>query len=1035
VSDLFLESVRFKDFRTFGVFALDVVPAPGLTLLVGTNGLGKSGFFDALEWGLTGQVRRFKAYLPSADEAKYLTRRTAPAGSHEVSLGFTGEKQLRRTGRAGPSPDAVVAMLKRPGWGAQIHDIGTYLAFTHFLGQAAQQRFTSRAKGEQWESLKGPSGIERLEEVRNGLRGRATQRAFTRRIRREADTVAELTRQLTEWRGWRLRLTRLRDAASAAGALPDAELAKRLDALTSQVAALTPALAQTPADASPSQQLTILREAIDAARAEIVPSRVVLESLNELPDRYAEQRAGANPAASALVSARTQAERERVAVDEAAAKAAVAREQLEATAAAVTALETEAATLELIRQDLEGADAAQLEMNRLDAERPGVEAALERQRQDLAALERELQAAQARTAELAGLEATTAAAATLAELARQLPGLQDRAVASAAAAAEAADGAAAARQALERLAADSDRLRSNLDGARSTLDAARARASAVAAAVAQIASHLHDEDIDCPVCRSHFPPGALRLVAQQASAVQSAELTLADAAHARLTAQLAETKQAIAVAQATVARAEDARRLAEAEDAAFRRVEQRVRAALPTGAGDILASAIAAERDAAAAFGLASARAAADEPRRAEASARRDAVHAELPRLEDRFAELQSRARATEAARRTRLERIAAAGYAHSSLEDVAATLRARQASLSRAQADRRDLDAAAQAAAAAELSAHQRAQVMEQEAARLAAAQVAATETVAALEARWRDAGLDGVPSAAGLAAAVAALTGRATDIERLENERNQLAGANEVAVRDQELRDLLREMAKAGGPSAADDPDRREAELVDAVEQAAQAQKWSEEARAAVQAFSDKLRDEADRFSTQFLAPLNTLIDDFNEALLSTPGESVRFNADHHVDTTRFDMSLRFRDPLEDAMYDTDLPPQVVLSEGQLAANGFSILCAASTAYPWSRWRSLLLDDPLQHNDIIHAAAFVDLMRNLVELEGYQLIMSSHDRAEGEFIARKFEAAGLPCSVVALTAPSRAGVRYEPPKHNAAALTVLRQASAQSA
>jgi hypothetical protein len=59
----------------------------------------------------------------------------------------------------------------------------------------------------------------------------------------------------------------------------------------------------------------------------------------------------------------------------------------------------------------------------------------------------------------------------------------------------------------------------------------------------------------------------------------------------------------------------------------------------------------------------------------------------------------------------------------------------------------------------------------------------------------------------------------------------------------------------------------------------------------------------------------------------------------------------------------------------------------------------------------------------------------MSSHDRAEGEFIARKFEAAGLPCSVVALTAPSRAGVRYEPPKHNAVALTVLRQASARSA
>jgi hypothetical protein len=84
--------------------------------------------------------------------------------------------------------------------------------------------------------------------------------------------------------------------------------------------------------------------------------------------------------------------------------------------------------------------------------------------------------------------------------------------------------------------------------------------------------------------------------------------------------------------------------------------------------------------------------------------------------------------------------------------------------------------------------------------------------------------------------AAAVATLTGRATDIERLEDERNQLAGANEAAVRDQELKDLLREMAKAGGPSAAEDPDRREAELLRAVEQAAQAQMWSEEARAAL-------------------------------------------------------------------------------------------------------------------------------------------------------------------------------------------------------
>ena len=114
-------------------------------------------------------------------------------------------------------------------------------------------------------------------------------------------------------------------------------------------------------------------------------------------------------------------------------------------------------------------------------------------------------------------------------------------------------------------------------------------------------------------------------------------------------------------------------------------------------------------------------------------------------------------------------------------------------------------------------------------------------------------------------------------------------------------------------------------------------------------------------------------------------------------------------------------------MLSEGQLAANGFSILCAASIAYKWSNWRALLLDDPLQHNDIIHAAAFADVMRNLVEFEGYQLLMSSHDRAEGEFLFRKFDAAGLPCTMVTLTAPSREGVLSEPPRHNSAALQLL--------
>jgi len=41
---------------------------------------------------------------------------------------------------------------------------------------------------------------------------------------------------------------------------------------------------------------------------------------------------------------------------------------------------------------------------------------------------------------------------------------------------------------------------------------------------------------------------------------------------------------------------------------------------------------------------------------------------------------------------------------------------------------------------------------------------------------------------------------------------------------------------------------------------------------------------------------------------------------------------------------------------------------MLAASTAFPWSRWRVLMLDDPTQYNDLIHATALFDVLRNLV-------------------------------------------------------------------
>jgi DNA repair exonuclease SbcCD ATPase subunit len=1033
MSDLFLKSVRFKDFRTFGVFDAEIVPAPGLTLLVGTNGLGKSSFFDALEWGLTGEVRRFKTYMGAADQGKYLTRRNASPGSHKVDLGFSDDTIISRgPGKVQPA-EAVVDLLKREVWTAQIQDLGTYLAFTHFLGQAAQQRFTSRESAEQWESLKGPSGIDRLDEVRRGLRGRATEMAFNRRVRRENEAIEEINRQLAEWQGLRTRLDRLRNAADASGALPASDFEKRLDALTAAVARFDPDVSAQP-EAAHSDRLATLKVALDSIRQNTVPRRGVLEALADLPERYAAQTAAADPKAEPLVSAEEALSQAEAALADAQTAIAASRDLASVAAATVVEKNADVHALEAARADMETAVRAEDDVARLEAERQGLDAELGRQQAELQSLELELAAIQQRAAALAGLEAASQATADIAAFARQLPGLRDQAAASVDAQVDADHNAEGARVSLATLLTDRDRLVPELESARAILASARERASAVAAAVAEIASHLHDDDVECPVCRSAFEPGGLRLVAQEASRAQDAALAAAESRQATLAQQLDTLRQQIASAEAVIRLAEEARVRAEADASAVAALEARIRASLPD-AEDLVTAAADAERSAAA--GLAGGRAvtADDAARQATAIARRDVLRAEIPLLGQRIASHRAQIDARYADARGATERLNASGYSSLGIDEVDQRIGEARAARTTAQTARDDADSKVREASDMETLARSRRDVAQDALRRLIDARDASAGTLSALEVRWRHAGLPDVPNAGGFERALSALADVVRDIERLEDERTVLVGAFEVTVRDQEVQDLIADMERLDDKGAPEAPERHEAVLMSQLEAAQAALLLTQSTHAAVTAFADKLRDEATSFSTKFLTPLNGLIDDFNEALLSTPGESVRLNAAYHQDRTQFDMGLHYRDPLDDAIYDTGLPPQVVLSEGQLAANGFSILCAASTAYPWSRWRALLLDDPLQHNDIIHAAAFVDLMRNLVELQNYQLIMSSHDRGEAEFIRRKFDAAGLPCSVLALTAPSKSGVKYLLPDHNNAAREVLMGSIAQSA
>jgi DNA repair exonuclease SbcCD ATPase subunit len=1026
VNQLFLSSVVFTDFRTFGAFEAEIVPAPGLTLLVGTNGLGKSSFFDAVEWGLTGEVRRFRSYMGATDQGKYLTRRGAPTGSHNVALEFSDGSIIERGSQAKPLLGEVIDLLKMPAWTAQIEDIGTYLAFTHFLGQAAQQRFTSRDRSEQWESLKGPSGIDRLDEVRNGLRGRATELAFNRSIQRGRESVAELERQLSEWQAWRARLDRLRDAAEAAGRMSAATFEQRLSLLAAEVAARAFYYADDPTRA-PGDRLAAIGQALESLRRAFSSQQSAFQSLVDIPQRYTVDLAAGSPDAPALSAATSTSAT--AAAEVAAARAAIdaAREALADSSRQLADIEVQIVQLDAARSDLETAVLIGANLARSNDELESRSSELAQTRSELEAIEAELAAIDDRAGAIGSLTASLVRADGLADLADDLPTLRSTVTESVAVQSRAEQDAAQAGNQLANLISERNRISSDLEAARTQLQSSRSRATEVAAAVAAIAAHLHDGDLDCPICRTHFHPGQLRLLAAEAANAQDPTLAVADARVAELGRNLDVHAQRIASAEAVVRAAEDAAKRANAHQRALADLERKLAAALPTAVGDLLAAALDAQRFASEELSSAQARAADDQIRRTEANRRAAVLRTEDTRLSEETAALQNLAAAQTVARRSALERLAAAGYSEADagrLDLAMADLRARQA---QAITVRTTCEETVRYALEAETSALSRQESADDAVRRLTAARDAALAGASALELRWRNAGLKGVPNPTALELALSQLGEERRQVERLEDERSLMVRAYEAIARYQDLRDLMADMERVAGERSAEDPERYELQLQTRLKGVQEALHTTEEAHQAVGAFADKLREEAKNFSTRFLTPLNGLIDDFNEALLSTPGETVRLDAAYHKDRTQFDMRLHYRDKLDDALYDTGLPPQVVLSEGQLAANGFSILCAASTAYPWSRWRALLMDDPLQHNDIIHAAAFVDLMRNLVELRQYQLIMSSHDRGEAEFIRRKFDAAGLPCSVVNLTAPSRSGVRYLPPDHNSPARDVL--------
>lgn len=1032
MSAIFLSRIAIRDFRTFGDFEIDLPAAPGLVLLTGTNGLGKSSFFDAIEWNLTNEIRRFEPYLQIGKkriiEEDYLTRRGANPGSHRVSLTFSGHDPIERGAGAGTPMTDIIAQLARPDRRA-ITDLGTYLALTHFLGQASQQRFTSRDPRDQWHALKGPSGIDRLERIRVGLRGRPTVAAFTRRIEQQRASVLTLDRDVADWQGWMVRLERLRSAARASGILSPAEISKRIDQLHNemlQVASSQP-LIVTGEDLG--QRLASLGDIISDALRSTTERKKALEELSELATQFSSRLAESRIDASDLVRLRGEMQSAQNRLDHASPLVVLAREAVVAQQAAIAAIDHNLAILDAGRTDFERrAQLAEL-IAADEADRATLVQTIAAHRAALDSADSAIAVHNDALAELGRLRSLADSAKTLEDLLEGHTKLENQAELAKAAllqGREAAEFALAELKPLEAQLADINRWIVEAEHERSE---AYRHATAISAALSQLASHLHQDDTNCPVCGTSFEPGIILALAETSAVGSNSRLAQADETLELLRTTRADLTDKQVALRSKVTQAEQLEREATVAARMATASRETIARSLDVSVDADLVSIVTVRRREAdtvlSAHGLALAPLAANAAAATEQRSSITDVFDDLIKRESELGTRLSQFRAEDAAC---ADKIVARNLSTASIAEIDGRLTSERKQSEIARDRLFNLIDAVSSATEAVQHEQAAADVAKRE---LAAAELAlsnAEEAMRQMQLRWTQAGLPDSPSQAGYDRAIAALDTDLVSLRSLAERHLALARDNEGALLQTEIDEVMESMRLTGGDEGVADSAAYLMTIITKLDAEKAAVKLTIAARDAVKRYSEELQAQAEDFSARVLDPLNSVINDFNEAMLSTPGESIQFKTDTRVDATTFGMTLRYRDVTENAAENKkDLPPQVVLSEGQLAANGFSILCAASTAYPWSRWRALLLDDPLQHNDIIHTAAFVDVMRNMVELNGYQLIMSSHDRGESDFIARKFDAAGLPCTRVLLTAPSDKGVVWVPPEHNEAATRIL--------
>ncbi|WP_085694785.1 MULTISPECIES: AAA family ATPase [unclassified Pseudomonas] len=982
-----LNSITLSNLRKFGS-DVTIELSPGATILLAPNGTGKTTVFEAIEFGLTGKIARLR------DDIAHIIRDDQSAAS--VSLNFSELTATSRVTAAGKvSQDGDLSSVF-PNVSAS--DIPFLLRLTHLLDQRENGWIVNA------EEKEAGSQLAKLPIGSDGSKARATLAAVRRSLTEQKSRAEEVLigheTDLNEW----IRLLQERDIA-AAGAVGALRPRDRIADVLSDAANQTQSLSQIPPGllTGPVSQdgLTlahsalseILQGKVERARQHIsnlalvndlvesfVAARKQLEKLNadltaasETFDRHTtsraqgsaalqEHQASIHSAQQELTSIGQQLER---LVGETTAKQEIDHRN-DALTSAIAALREAEKNSHVLREQHEHNQRVRNQHAQIDIQLQGINQTA--QRLDAGRLM------------LADWQATEQ---RISEITQQITVLE---------------------LLIDKQSIDREAERSSYETCKAAEVTARAHyemlsssADAIRQAVASIAQHLSADQDQCPLCLE--PHGAAKLQSRVAQALEAINPSLTAAEQ-----QLRSAVEALAASEVAVEKAQQALDLTRRELGALESSRQdlgqqvtqfRTDPILASDSLPLAREALRLQLDsiAPAQKRLADQRAALDALPTPEAFEQTERAFISAQHMLD-----LARAQQSEAA--TRLDQAVAALAALTSGEPLARTLE--QLTIAKAQLEQQVSDLNGKVGTVQSALDTQQHQLLESSTAvQGIEEEIRRVQTLLLqFRASWQELELTGDPLAeaaqareATLRATLTLLEGYVSALEGIGVEISAWAKLNESQLAQR---------------------------LIDA-----QRLDRSEEA------FGAFLNDSINAARSSFLRL--TLISDAMDLLDGSLKKEIE-NVQKHVGKvvprwqallkrvvreSRFhEASLKFfssynkdRAGVSVPLGNKAVPVPDIASEAQLTDLQLTFLLSMAMSHQWSPWKALLLDDPTQHHDLVHASAVFDLLRDYIVDHGFQVVIATHDALQARYFLRKLQNDGIEAKIWTLV-PTENGV-----------------------